>query len=207
MSAIDVLNSVLNEIGITKSAPELSTTSDLDVIEIRNFMNLAGQEIARRADFAELYVDVGTGGNISSYDLPQSFSRLPSMGGTVKLNKQGVFTPVIPVVEDASWQLVAARASSHLYHYHLLNKKILFSPVLDSDGALVRYISKYWVNDPASGADVIGDNGDILLVPENLVQKGTVWRWRRRKGMSFEDHLAEFEADIETELASNRGGL
>lgn len=207
MSAIDVLNSVLDEIGISKSSPELSNEVDKDIIEIRNFMNLAGQEITRRADFSALYVDVGTGGNIFQYNLPLSFLRLPSKGGTVKLNKVGVFTPVVPVVEDSAWQLVGIRPSADLFYYHLSNRKILFSTTLDSDGAIVRYISKYWVNNAASGSDIISDNGDTLLVPEQLVQKGTVWRWLRKKGLPYQDNLAEFEADLDTELKSNRGDV
>lgn len=205
MSALDVLNSVLSEIGISKTSPELSDNTDADVVEIRNFMNLAGQEIARRADFSKLFVDAGTGGNISEYTLPDAFCRIPSKGTTVKLNKSGVFTPVIPVVSDASWALIKYKNPSDLYYYHQISNKIVFAPTLDGDGAIVTYISKYWVEDNVTGREVIQDNGDTLLIPESLVQKGAVWRWMRKKGLPYEDHFSEFEADLKTELDSNRG--
>lgn len=207
MSALDVLQAVLDEIGVVKTSPELSTSTDKDIIEIRGFMNLSGQEIARRADFAGLFVTAFTGGNITEYTLPSQFLRLPSNGGTVRLNKTSSFTPVTPVVNDASWQLVKTLPSSSVKHYHLSGLKMNFSPVLDSDGAVVTYISKNWVDDVLNGSDEITDNGDSLLIPEKLVQKGTVWRWLRKKGMPYNDHVAEFEADLETELNSSRGGV
>lgn len=207
MSALDVLNSVLNEVGLTKTSPELSTNTDQDIVEIRQFMNLAGQEIARRADFSRLLTEVTTGGSISEYSLPASFSRIPANGGTVKLNKTSVYTPVIPVIEDAVWALTKYKTSTSLYYYHLTSDKILFSPALDSDGAVICYVSKYWVENATTGRENILDNGDTILLPEKLVEKGTLWRWMRKKGLPYEDYIAEFEADLQTELISNRGGM
>jgi hypothetical protein len=207
MSALDVLQSVLNEIGIFKNSPELSNNTDADVVEIRNFMNLAGQEIARRADFAKLFVTVTTGGNINSYILPDSFFRLPNKGGTVRLNKTNQYIPVIQVVNDAMWTLIKARPSANIeniFFYQTLNR-IDFSIDLDVDGVILTYISKLWVNDNVNGRDNIQNNGDNILIPEALLQKGTVWRWMRKKGLPYEDHFAEFEADLKTELDANRG--
>lgn len=207
MSALDVLNSILAEINISKTSPELSSAADADIVEIRNFMNLAGQEIASRADFTNLFVDVGIGGNISEYILPAAFKRIPSNATTVRLNKTGAYTPVIRINDDAVWQLTKLKQPSSLVYFYQSLNKILFSPDLDGDGAIITYISKNWVEDTVTGREVILDNGDTLLVPEKLVQKGAVWRWLRKKGLPYEDHIAEFEADLKTELDSNRGGM
>ena len=206
MSALDVLNICLDEIGITKSAPELSTTTDTDVIELRTFMNLSGQDIARRADFSRLLVEETTSGSITEHTKPASFSRLPSNGGTVKLNKSS-FIPVVPVTDDAVWALTKYKTPTSLYYYHQSGDKILFSPTLDSDGAVICYVSKYWVENATTGREDIRDNGDTILIPEKLVAKGAIWRWMRKKGLPYEDYIAEFEADLQTELMSNRGGI
>jgi hypothetical protein len=78
--------------------------------------------------------------------------------------------------------------------------KILFSPALDADGAKVRYVSKHWVE----GKEEITQNGDNLLVPERLIEKGAIWRWKRQKGLPYDDMLAEFEADLIGEIKADR---
>lgn len=46
---------------------------------------------------------------------------------------------------------------------------------------------------------------DTTLFPERLLVKGVIWRWKRQKGLPYEDNLAEFEADLVQEINADRG--
>lgn len=197
MTAETVLTNVLLEIGIDNPSAQL-TSSDFSIRQIKAMMNAAGKDIARRAEWSRLYKTFSIAGGLSESVLPSDFQEMAEKGA-VRLNKAG-FYPVRPVIAPEQWAFLTARPSTQPY-YHLAAGKILFSPALDDDGAIVRYVSKNWVE----GKPEITQNGDNLLVPERLVEKGTIWRWKRQKGLPYDDILAEFEADLMTEIAADRG--
>ncbi len=197
MTAETVLANVLLEIGLDNTSAQL-TSSDYEIRQIKAFMNAAGKDIARRAEWPRLYAELVVAGDISEVDLPDNFQKMAEKGA-VRLNKSG-FSPVRPIVAPEQWEFLSMRPSAQTF-YHLSGGKVLFSPALDSDGALIRYVSQYW----AEGKAEITQNSDDLLIPERLVEKGTVWRWKRQKGLPYDDILAEFEADLITEIKAARG--
>lgn len=199
MTAETILNSVLLEIGLDYTNPQLSS-SDFTLRQIRQFMNAAGKDIAGRAEWSRLYKSETVPGGVDSHPLPSDFKEMAE-AGAVRLNKAG-FSPVLPVAAPEMWVLLKQRPSSQPY-YHLTDGTVAFSPVLDADGAVFRYVSRNWVEGKAE----IAQNGDNLLIPERLVEKGTIWRWRRQKGLPFDDLLAEFEADLIAEIKADRGAV
>ena len=199
MTVENVLTNVLLEIGLSKSSPQISST-DYDLQQIRQFMNAAGDDIASRVEWSALFKDLTVSGGLSEVILPTDFAQMAE-GGAVRLNKTaGTFTAVRPIIAPEQWAMLSQRPSSQPF-YHLADGKILFSPTLDADGAIVRYVSKQWI----SGKDQIEQNADVPLIPERLLEKGTIWRWKRQKGLPFDDFVAEFEADLITEIKRDRG--
>lgn len=198
MSAGDVLQSILLQIGLDNTTAELSG-SDYEIRQIKEFMNDAGREISSRVEWADLYATLTVGGGVSEYTLPDDFQEMAE-GGAVRLNKSG-FYPVRAVVSPEQWAMLSVSPSSQNY-YHLAQGKVLFSPTLDVDGAIVTYVSKNWV---ADNKDAITENADVILIPESLLMRNTVMRWKRQKGLPFDDILAEYNADLETYVRANRG--
>lgn len=197
MTAENVLVNVLLEIGLDIASPQL-TSDEFAIRQIKQFMNATGKDVSRRTEWSRMTAEHSVAGGLSEDNLPEGFHKLPEKGA-VRLNKAG-FHPVRPVVAPEQWQFLKARPSAQP-HYHLAGGKILFSPALDVDGAIVPYISKYWVEDKAE----ITQNGDNILIPERLIEKGTIYRWKRQKGLPYDDFLAEFEADILAEIEADRG--
>jgi hypothetical protein len=82
------------------------------------------------------------------------------------------------------------------------------SPAASAVGATIDYLSKNWVlGDPYEERDVFRADDDTTLFPERLLAKGLIWRWKRQKGLPFEDNLAEFEADLLQEINADRGAI
>ena len=197
MSAEDVLIHVLLAVGLDRPGAQL-TAGDFEIDQIKAFMNEAGTDIARRAQWSGLFKTHTIEGEVSAVDLPEDFYQM-AQNGAVRLNKEG-FYPVLPVLAPEQWAFLSMRPSAQA-HYHLSQGQVQFSPALDEDGAVMLYLSSWWVE----GKGAISQNSDEILIPERLVEKGTVWRWKRQKGMTYDDLLAEFEADLEAELNADRG--
>lgn len=197
MTAETVLQNVLLEIGLDNTTAQL-TSSDYEIRQIKAHMNEAGKDIASRAEWSELFVNWTISGGVDDIDLPSDFHEMAETGA-VRINKSG-YHPIRAVVSPEQWDFLSGSSSAQPY-YHLKGGRLHFSPTLASEGALVRYVSNQWV----TGASEISQNSDTLKIPEKLVTKGTIWRWRRQKGMTFDDYMSEFEADLATAIKADRG--
>ncbi|QAX31312.1 phage adaptor protein [Leisingera sp. NJS204] len=197
MTVETVLQGVLMEIGLDLPDAQIGGDS-FEMRQLRGMMNAAGVDIASRAEWSRLYTDWTIGGGVSSVALPDDFHQMAEQGA-VRIDKAG-FRPVRAVVAPEQWDFLTRRPSTQPY-YHLRSGQLHFAPALPSEGALVRYVSTNWVD----GGDHITQNGDSLLIPERLVEKGAIWRWKRQKGQPYDDNLAEFEADLIAEIKADRG--
>lgn len=198
MSAETILKSVLLEIGLEKTGPQISS-DDFDIAQIREYLNQAGEDISKRAEWQGLYKTETIVGPVAFHALPSDFQEMGARGA-VSLNKAG-FNPVRIVVDPTSWAFVSQRPSLQTY-CHLSDGKLHFVPGLDADGAAFTYVSKNWV---VGGGSAVDQNSDTFHIPERLIKSGILWRWFRDKGLPFEDHLNEFEADLVQEIKANRG--
>ncbi|MDC9701528.1 MAG: hypothetical protein PSN37_04820 [Alphaproteobacteria bacterium] len=197
MTVDQVLANVLLHIGLDEKNVHVEKPS-YEIRRLLALMNMSGNEIMRRAEWSRLLRLMQVEGCLSEFPLPEDFQRMSGEGG-VSLNKPG-FHPVRPVVATEQWDFLLQRPSLQAY-YRLFSGFLEFSPALEEGGARVCYISKYWLN----GKEAITKGDDFLLIPGNLLEKATVWRWNRQKGFPYEDHLAEFEACLFSEIRADRG--
>lgn len=158
----------------------------------------AGDEIARRADWRGL---LSTGTLLSSgASLPEDFQRFTPGGGLRTAN--GEF--IRPVTNSGQWRVVASIASAQPY-YFVQGSAVLVAPASAGVAALIDYLSNAWVVAGGDRSNTLGADDNTFAFPERLMIKNIVWRWRRHKGLSFDDQLAEFEADLAQEINADRG--
>lgn len=159
----------------------------------------AGDEIARRVDWQAM-LKTGTPAS-SPYPLPDDFQRLIP-GGAVR-TAAGAFCRVVTV--GSQWSVIAASASIQPFFF-VRGDAVLFAPAAAAIDATVEYVSKNWIiGDDDVESDEFAADDDTTLFPERLLVKGILWRWKRQKGLAFEDNLAEFEADLAQEINADRG--
>lgn len=200
MTAESVLKSVLYEVGVEKSSPNIGA-SDFDVSQIREYMNQAGKDIARRAEWSGLYKTDTVAGSVSSHDLPDDFQEMGENGSVYLAKSSGTFTPVRMIVDPQMFDFVSQHPSSQLY-CHLRDGALKFSDTLDSDGAKFTYVSDNWVTGDKSE---VTQNSDTFHIPERLIRGLTVVLWLREKGQPYDDQLAEYEANLLVDIKANRG--
>jgi len=159
----------------------------------------AGDEIARRADWQKMLATHTAAA--SPEDLPSDFQRM-TPGGAVRTASGDFFRPII---NSSQWAVIVGVASTQPYFF-IKASQILFSPAASAVGAVVDYLSKNWVlHDPDGPQATLTADDDTTLFPERLLVKGVLWRWKRQKGLAYEDNLAEFEADLVQEVNADRG--
>lgn len=177
----DILPDILVECGIDNTSPQI-TENTFEMRQIKSLLNAAGVDINARVEWSRAANEfTATGSNV---DLPDDFDRMAafSLSGIEYFGGKQVTDPAL-------WQLLEKQPSSEQY-YHLRNGKIYFSPAVT--GATVRYVSKNWLGTKAA----VTANADEAIFPERLLTRSVVWRWRRQKGLPYDDQLAEFEADL-----------
>ncbi|MBM3091610.1 hypothetical protein GFB56_12365 [Ensifer sp. T173] len=159
----------------------------------------AGDEIARRADWQQLLKERVA---LSSPEpLPDDYERL-TPGGAVR-SAAGAFYR--PVTNSSQWAVIVGVVSAQPYFF-IKGNQVLFSPAATGVGSVIEYVSKFWVlHDPDGPGDTLEADDDTTLFPERLLVKGILWRWKRQKGLPFDDNLAEFEADLLQEINADRG--
>lgn len=199
MSIADILPWIMSECGIDNSAPDI-TANTYEMRQIKSLMNAAGVDINTRVEWTGAFKGLTVAGDVMSVDLPDDFQEMAA-AGAVMLDKT-TYQPVRPVLDPTTWLFLRRTTASSQSYYHISAGSILFLPSLDSDGAIVRYISKNWLEDDKSE---VTDNTDQPIFPDELLARAVIWRWRRQKGLAYDDHMAEFEADLEAAIKADRG--
>lgn len=200
MTAETVLKSVLYEIGVEKTSPNIAS-SDFDMSQIREYMNQAGKDIARRAEWAGLYKTDTVAGSVSTHTLPSDFQEMGESGTVYLAKASGTYTPVRIVTSPVMFDFVSQHPSSQLY-CHLRDGELKFSDTLDADGATFTYVSENWV---VGDKTAVTQNADTFHIPERLLRGLTVVLWLREKGQPYDDQLAEYEANLLVDIKANRG--
>ena len=195
MTVETVLSDVLLALGIDRPSAQISS-DDFEMRQIRMFMNDAGKDIAKRAEWERLQASLSVTGGTSSVPLPGDFQEMSETGAAYVVDGG----PIRAVVAPEMWAFLGNNPSTQTY-YHLRGGNIEFIPDIPAAGAVINYVSKNWVEN----SDQITENGDTLKIPERLLKEGTIWRWKRAKGLPYDDELAEFEAHLLADIKADRG--
>jgi hypothetical protein len=198
MTLITVINQVCDVV-VLDQFESVYGSDDANAQTMVALAKETGDEIARRADWQAM---LKTASVVSTpYPLPADFQRLVA-GGAIRTAAGNFFRLV---TEGSQWVVIEASASVQPF-FSVRGKKVLFAPVQAAVGATVEYVSKNWIiGDPYAERDGFKSDDDKTAFPERLLMKGIIWRWKRQKGLSYEDELAEFEADLQQEAAADRG--
>jgi hypothetical protein len=188
MTLLTIANNLAENVGLEVTTAVI-TSSKREWAEAVTMANAAGEELARRVDFGALFTTATlTGdGTDKQFDLGSGFSRLiPGIAVTY-----GTST-VRPLTQAESASLVPV-AGSPRYFVLEGNQLRLWPYLATGQSVVVRYQSKNWCD---NGTAAWNADGDASLIDEDLMTKCLIVRWRRQKGMPFEDYEAEYEAAL-----------
>ena len=199
------LLTLMRRVSLQSSLPVFDTivsNTDRTVIELLNAAHEAGEEITRRAEWSMLYAEDTVPALATSRTLPTGFHRL-IQGGAISY-AASPFTPILPVKAADVWLAISNAPSAQPY-YFIKSGAIRFSPAIPTGGALVRYVTGNWISSNGSPVSTFATDADTPYFTEPLLALGTLWRYKRMKGLQFDDIEAEFEAELAREIAADRG--
>lgn len=196
MTIETILPWVMSECGLDVSAPDI-TSNDYQMRQIAALMNAAGKDINTRTEWSKATKVNSIPEGVTSTTLPVDYQEMAGAGAITLVNSYGMFRPV---TDETMWQFLSQNTPTTPY-YHIRDGSIHFTTAIATGGAEMIYISKNWLGTKSE----ISDNADTPIFPEALLARGTIWRWRRQKGLPYEDLMAEFEADLEAAIQADRG--
>jgi len=194
-----LLHRVTLAVGIDDPSVSL-LNPDYQTRQLLELINEAGQSLCRRAEWSQLMRRWQIAGGATHTQLPADFQKL-SEKGDLRLNATH-FIPLRPVTNTALWAMIGDRPSKQ-YYYRLTQGGIDFAPALPSGGAVTTYVSTQWLR----GSDAAVDGEETIVIPAALLERDTVWRWRRQKGLPYEDVQAELESDLIAAVKADRGEI
>lgn len=188
MSLLSVVQSLAKNAGMAVPV-QVYGLADRQWVEAVEMANEAGRELARRVDWsalAKVTTLAGTGASVA-HVLPADFDRL-QRGVTVR-HSSGTVRPLT----RHEWNSLAPVEGDPRY-FLLEDDTLTLWPYLASgDSVTVHYQSKNWTDHGGAYAS----DGDEALIDETLLTKGLIVRWRRQKGMPYQDFEAEYEAALQ----------
>lgn len=197
MTLLSAANEVCDVVSLDRFA-SLVGVNDEAAYNMLAIANEAGQEIARRADWQAL---LATQSVVSSpLTLPTDFQRVASAGAV----RASDGSPIRPVTDAGQWAVVLQVPSTTAF-YFIKAGQVLFSPASAAVGASVDYFSRKWALASSTPIEAFTADDNTVRFPERLLIKNMIWRWKRQKGLAYDDSLAEFEADMAQEIAADGG--
>lgn len=192
---LQIARSLALNVGIL--APVSIVSTSRQVQELVQFVNEAAEEMARRVDWGALKKTTSLTGDDTdkAHALPADFSRLAATGAV----RSGA--AVLRPLTRAEWNTLTPTAGTP--RYFLLEGPVMrFWPYLASAAsATVSYQSTDFTG---TGLGFANDN-DAPVVPADVMLKGLIARWRRQKGMPYQDEEAEYEAALAQAAAFDDG--
>lgn len=176
------------------------TTSLLEHQEIRDdFLLETVEDILDRVDLPGPIgaQQVITGDGSETYTLNDDFMRLQRDDWAVY--DQLLDRPCIPVSDDGTYTYLKDVGTAGVIRYYRIRGykgsfTVDFHSAPTSD-ITITYMSVNWLLSSDSAAkSEFTDVGDVMLLPRRLVETGTVWRFRERRGLPYEDKYNEYEA-------------
>lgn len=161
-----------------------------EIVNVVQFVNDTGLELARRVDWGALRATTTVTGNgtNANFTLPAYYSR-PIKGGAVLVGGVGLRGGLSP----DEWAALTHVEGTPRF-YRLRGSSISFYPFLaNAATATVNYQSTAWAS---NGTDRLLLDAETSLIPEDLLVKGAIWRQRRHVGQDFADQIAEYEAAL-----------
>nr|MBA3243255.1 hypothetical protein [Acidobacteriota bacterium] len=189
MTLLTIAQSVGYNVGISEPPQSVFGVDGNDERQLLQFTTEAGRELERRVDWGSLRkseVIAGTGSD-SRFNLPADFSRL--------VEGAAVYSAGVPLrggLSAEEWSSLTITSGTPRY-FRLDGAAILIYPYpLAGVNVTVSYQSQNWTG---SGTAWTSD-GQVPLVPEDLIERGAVWRWKRHISAEYQDYVAEFEAAL-----------
>jgi hypothetical protein len=213
-NAADVINAAANECGIT-SVSDPYGSSATEFVQLRGLLTQCGRELLAMYQWEELVVrtsfsTTATPPANGQFALPADFGYFINQTGWTPVSS-GFGVPLIGPLSEQVWAAVLASglSSTTLYiAFKIAQRKINVLPAPPPANITIgyAYMSRYWVQDLASGLpskDAPTLSTDTILYESILISKMLALRYKQAKGLDANSALEQFTAMYATYTGVN----
>lgn len=209
---VEALNRIARQCSV--KAPSSWVTASQDAhVELRDdFLAETVDDILDRIDLPS---PIGaqttiTGTGAETYSLPSAFKRLHRTDLAVYDTQ--LDRACVPIPSDGLYTYIKDQGTAGTIRFYKVtgyegNYSISFydEPATGLE-ITVSYSTVNWmVTVGGTQGSTFTAEDDILLLPRRLVESGTVWRFRERRGLPYQDKYNEYEALIARTINDTRG--
>lgn len=216
-----VMNEAARACSVAAPSSWLAANATLTQLQMRDFLNQTAREILDRVDLPEPFtVDyVITGNGSEGYELPSDFLRLTRDGNAV-YETTSTRRNCIPVSTNGEWTYLKEIGSAGGDRYYRLTGDAagqsggfgrpsidFYRPLEAGSSVTVSYVSANWVRNVNQDTtyNAWSVEGDLLMLPRDLVRLGVTWRFKRQKGLPYSDDMADYEIRLSRMINDARG--
>jgi hypothetical protein len=179
------------------------TATDQTSLEVLDFLGETVDDILDRVDVVGPVSKTATitGSGLEDYTLPTDLLRL-HRGKYAVYERLRTRRDCVPISDDGEWEYLKELGTAGAYRYFRLQgydgayTMGFQRPLEDSVTVVVNYVSNTWLVNGSTFKSSFTDEADNCLLPRKLVELGIVWRFRRRKGLEYNDMMTEYELEM-----------
>ena len=199
----EALNRIARQCGVQPPSSWVTATRT-DHVEIRD--DFLMETIVDIQDRVDLPSPIGkqttiTGTGAENYALPSDFHRVAR--DPFAVYDSALDRPVVPIQADGEWTHIKDIGTTGVIRYYRIKGYDgtwtidLYSEPSAAVEVVVSYVSTLWMATAGGTAGTMFTaEDDVLLMPRRVVEAGTVWRFRERRGLPYLDKYNEYEALI-----------
>lgn len=211
ITATDVINRTLVEVGLRSETDPVGSTQDTS-IQMVQLLNSAGAELVELFPWQlitkEFSFTTVVPGDTGTYDLPEDFAYLINQTGWDKTNRVRMGGPL----SAQDWSQLEGRdlVSQSIYaSFRVLENKLDLYPQPPPNGLEIRfeYVSRDWVveADGTTYRDTVGAGSDTVLYEPILIVKYLKCKWLEAKGFDSSSARMEFENMMNSRTSRDQG--
>jgi len=208
MNVLEVVQRATNALGIPEPSTAVANTED-DVVQLVELLNQEGRSLSSRHNWQALtfeatFTTVATesqGTLASIIGATQGLRRVTEDTIWDRTQQQPIYGPDSPVTRQAKRALVLTGPYSQ---YSIQGNTLYFYPAPTAGhDCYFEYVSNMWCTD-STGATYrrnVAADSDLLLLDDEIMLAGLEWRWLRKKGLSYAEEFASYEALVAQAIA------
>lgn len=209
MSVLSVTQDAMALLSLPKPVGLVAST-DPTVTQILAVMQFSGDELAEISDWNNLKTEAQMTGDgvTSTFVIPADFDKWASDGAAL-FSSITPWTPINgPITDNDMVFLKTLQVAPLRPSWRIVGGVIEFFPVLALNEVITgEYRSSYWVlaSDFITRKAKVTADDDNVLVPEKLLVRAIIWRWKMLKGLEYAEDFRSYETMKNRMLVNQHG--
>lgn len=207
MSLLSIITTVCEELSLVVPTTVIGST-DRQIVQLKALANRAGKTMARKYAWQAIRKEIDFSTLAQQQQngfMPADFDRFVPNSMFNRSTRRPVTGPLTP--RQYQWiQAQPVYASVYLAFIERQNQILVVPNPAANQTIACEYVSINWCQSAQNVAQSsFQADTDTVLIDEDVLTLGVIWRWLRRKGLDYAEEMDDYERDLE-ELMARDGG-